>query len=508
LAVANDSNNNNEEDADTPIIMEWQDLDGGCKLLIPPTTTTTTAPAPKAIIHFLGGAFVSPQPTVAYRYILEQLSQRGYAIIATPFAVDFDYRKPAADIYHKFSLACRDLDDEASTEAEAEASTSTASSDKLKIENFRSLPLLAMGHSLGALMQVLLACEYSNNNNDPNDQRTAVGTALISYNNKNVDGAIPAFKELFVPALQPFEPLTRDPKITDAFLRVQEVRRNGFDSLRTATQGIQAALGLKDGESLLPGVRPLVLKAINDVEAASELVDQIPGVVASIAKGVSEFEPTPEEMKIIVAESYNQQQQQLEATTTTTVPAPPLIVKFSDDSIDESDELAAILPESLDVKRATLSGTHVTPLAIDPNAESTPLLSIPDILANGPVGDLRQELLMNADALVDTLDDYFIESIERATATAAPTTATTATATATATATPEEVKETTAVIDSAVLDPITTTPSPTAGTATAASTTTDDDNTVVTTPMEDSASVVVEDETEGEMNNDSQTDDE
>merc|ERR1712238_277579 len=335
-------------------------------------------------------------------------------------------------------------------------------------------------------MQVLLACEYNNNNNNnPDDDnvdideqtdRTVVGTALISYNNKNVDGAIPAFKEVFVPAFQPLEPLTRDPKITDAFLRVQEVRRNGFDSLRTTTQGIQTALGLKDDESLLPGVRPLVLKAINDVEAASELVDQIPGVLASIAKGASEFEPTPEEMRMIVADSYANQEETL----------PPLIVKFSDDFIDESDNLAAILPESLGAKRITLSGTHVTPLAIDPNADSTPLLSIPDSLATGPMGDLRQDLLMNANALVDTLDDYFMESIERTTNSKTTTTTTATTTTTTA----EEEKETTDITNSVVLDPNMTTPSPTTDADVVVDDDDDDDDdTVVTISTNDSASI-------------------
>jgi len=355
-------------------VIRWQELDGGCKLL-----TATTKP--KAVVHFLGGAFVSPQPTVAYRYILEQLTMKGYAIVATPFAVDFEYRKPAAEIRDKFSRACRDLE---------------TTNDS--IADFRSLPLLAMGHSLGALMHVLLACEY------PNDHGldTLVGAALVSYNNKNVDGAIPAFKEVFVPAFGSLEPLTRDPKVTDALTRAQEVRRSGFDAVRSAAKSLQDVLGLEDDKSLIPGVRPLVLKAINDAEAAAELVDQIPGVVASIAMGASEFEPTPSEMRTLVAELYQQ-------------PA-PLIVRFTDDFIDESDALAAILPESLGVKRADLEGTHVTPLAIDPNADSTPLLPIPDVLADGPVGDLRTELLANADALVLTLDDYFTESIQTAVA--------------------------------------------------------------------------------------------
>ena len=64
-------------------------------------------------------------------------------------------------------------------------------------------------------MQVLLACEYP----DDHGPDATVGAALVSYNKKNADGAILAFKELFVPALGPLgplEPLTRDSNVADA----------------------------------------------------------------------------------------------------------------------------------------------------------------------------------------------------------------------------------------------------------------------------------------------------
>ena len=84
------------------VVGDWETLEtSGCKLLRP----AGDEQPPKALIHFLGGAFVSPQPTVAYRYVLESLSRRGYAVLATPFAVDFDYAVPAADIKQKFSAA-------------------------------------------------------------------------------------------------------------------------------------------------------------------------------------------------------------------------------------------------------------------------------------------------------------------------------------------------------------------------------------------------------------------
>ena len=150
--------------------LEWEECNG-CQLLRPQQGR------PRAMVHFLGGVLVSPAPQVAYRYMLEQMAERGYLVVATPYAVDFDYRKPAAEIRDKFDGARSMLADEYGG----------------------ALPLLSLGHSLGALMQTLLYCQHA-----PYTEACA-GLALVSWNNKPVSDAIPLFKELFVPALAPLE---------------------------------------------------------------------------------------------------------------------------------------------------------------------------------------------------------------------------------------------------------------------------------------------------------------
>ena len=176
----------------------WEEGAGGSRSLRPPEGVQ-----PRGLVHFLGGLLVSPKPDVAYRYVLESLSARGYAVVATPFAVDFDYRKPAAEIYERFALAKSALDAE-----------------------YAELPQLAMGHSLGALMQVLLICEQSGY------AEACAGAALISYNNKPASDAIPLFEQLFAPALTPLEPLTRLPAYGDAVVQAQQLRKAGFEALR------------------------------------------------------------------------------------------------------------------------------------------------------------------------------------------------------------------------------------------------------------------------------------
>ena len=79
----------------------WEEVHG-CQVLRPEGK-------PTALLHFLGGVFVSPAPQVAYKYMLEALADKGYLIVATPFQVDFDYRKPAAEVHTKFTAAQLEL---------------------------------------------------------------------------------------------------------------------------------------------------------------------------------------------------------------------------------------------------------------------------------------------------------------------------------------------------------------------------------------------------------------
>ena len=194
----------------------------------------------------------------------------------------------------------------------------------------------------------------------------------------------------------------------DALRTVQEARRTGFSLVRNLATAASDALGVAPGESLIPGVQPIVLKGLADAEAAAELVDQLPAVVASISRGASEFEPSPSEMRQLVASNFYPPP----GSPTSPVPSSsgPLVVQFADDGIDESDVLVSLLQEAskgmqearlgVSHKLVTLPGTHVTPLAIDPNSPTTPLLPIPEQVYEG---DLREGLLGDADKLVDTL---------------------------------------------------------------------------------------------------------
>lgn len=59
---------------------------GGNFLLRPPN-----GESPRALLHFLGGAFVGAAPHLTYNYLLSGLAEMGYLVVATPYPLGFDY---------------------------------------------------------------------------------------------------------------------------------------------------------------------------------------------------------------------------------------------------------------------------------------------------------------------------------------------------------------------------------------------------------------------------------
>ena len=124
--------------------------------------------SPRALIHFLGGAIVGAAPDITYRYILETLADNGFLIVATPYQLSFDYLVTCDDIIHRFEKIAPDL-----------------------ARTFGALPVIGVGHSCGALLQLLITSLF------PDTPRAA--NVLISFNNKPATEAVPFFQELVAP---------------------------------------------------------------------------------------------------------------------------------------------------------------------------------------------------------------------------------------------------------------------------------------------------------------------
>jgi hypothetical protein len=133
--------------------MEWLEVEKNWVL---------TPPRAKAVIHFLGGAFLAVSPHVAYKRLLEALAQTGYVIVATPFLNTFDHRQIALDVYRSYRLA----------------------ENKLFLDYF---PVFGMGHSMGCKIHLLMDSWF-----DLHRQ----GNIFMAYNNYSAYRSIPFFENL------------------------------------------------------------------------------------------------------------------------------------------------------------------------------------------------------------------------------------------------------------------------------------------------------------------------
>ena len=132
---------------------------------------------PRALVHFIGGAFVGASPQLTYRLFLEALAEKGdVLVVATPYAIGFEHLKIADENQFLFDRALRALGDEAA-----------------------GLPIFGVGHSMGALMHMIIGSRYALSDRAAN--------VLISFNNKPATDAVPLFTPVVAPGLQNLSPL-------------------------------------------------------------------------------------------------------------------------------------------------------------------------------------------------------------------------------------------------------------------------------------------------------------
>lgn len=146
--------------------MDWQEISGNW-ILVPPR--------PTAIVHFLGGAFVSAAPSLTYRWLLENLANQGYLIVATPFINTFDHTAIAHEVLITFDQALRYL-------------------DKRVLTQGADLPIYGLGHSLGCKVHLLINSLW---------EVERAGNVYMSFNNYPAKRSIPFLEQVvqFSPAL-------------------------------------------------------------------------------------------------------------------------------------------------------------------------------------------------------------------------------------------------------------------------------------------------------------------
>jgi len=337
----------------------WEEFHGN--FLLRPSVESG---APRALIHFLGGAICGAAPHMTYRYLLESLAARGYLIVATPFNLSFDHLSTCDAIISRFERIA-----------------------PLLARTYGALPVVGVGHSCGALLQVLISSLF------PDTPRAA--NALISYNNKPVNEAVPFFEELVIPfftyaAARNDTSRNSGSEIISVGLQLAKAGAVGEipsdDLLSRAVQLVTPtpvfeALISKDATSKTINVPdslrqafttltgPLASAAVQTgtlpiMTEALETLEQVPLLMDEVADGARDFNPTPERLKAAARRAYRARR--------------TMILQYADDIFDESDEIEELLGAAqqiirmkrpmvqIDVKRCTLPGGHGAPLMAPP----------------------------------------------------------------------------------------------------------------------------------------------
>jgi hypothetical protein len=158
--------------------MYWQEVSGNW-FLVPER--------PRAIIHFLGGAFVAAAPHLTYRWLLEALYAEGYAVVATPFVNTFDHRAIASETLTTFNQGLIFL--------------------RKQRPELKDLPIYGLGHSMGCKVHLLIGSDLINTPNAPTNAQIntpRAGNIFISFNNYPARKSIPLLEQVtqLVPDLQ------------------------------------------------------------------------------------------------------------------------------------------------------------------------------------------------------------------------------------------------------------------------------------------------------------------
>ncbi|PON61622.1 Alpha/Beta hydrolase fold containing protein [Trema orientale] len=320
---------------------------GSCLVIPPPRGTK-----PRAIIKFLGGAFLGAVPELTYSYVIELLAKEGFVIISVPYNVTFDHADATKQVYERFN-GCLDS-----------ILTSGIPHSNLSPAQLSELPLFSVGHSNGALLQVLTGSYFAD--------KIPKANAIISYNNKPATQAVPYFEQL--------GPLVRQMMpVVEASPVYSMARSASGDAWKVLIDAAGAIIPDNDQETL---------------NSVTKFVDQLPSVFGEVTQGISEFKPTPSENRDRCKNSYNVKH--------------TLLVKFNFDTIDETDLLEETLKPRVELiggtlEKVELSGNHITPCIQEPKWRVGDVYTPADAIAQG----FKTLSLNDSRVLVRTISNWF-----------------------------------------------------------------------------------------------------
>ncbi|XP_061368084.1 uncharacterized protein LOC133311085 isoform X2 [Gastrolobium bilobum] len=297
-------------------------------LVIPPTPNRAK---PRAIIKFLGGAFIGAVPEVTYGYLIELLAKEGFLVVVVPYNVTFDHTQAAKQVYERFHT-CLDT-----------ILTSGLPQANLSPAQLGDLPLFSVGHSNGALLQLLTGSLFSEK--------------------------IPKLG----PAVRQMMPVVEGSPVYSM------ARNASGDAWKMMLDAVGSIIQESEQEVL---------------NSLTKFVDQLPLVMNEVTQGVSEFKPTPSENRDCFKSSYNVQHTLLVKFNFDTI-----------DETDILEETLRPRVESLGrtLEKVQLSGNHITPCIQEPRWQVGKLYTPTDAVAQG----LKSLSLNETRILARTISDWF-----------------------------------------------------------------------------------------------------
>lgn len=319
----------------------WEKIDDCSFLLRPPRGVE-----PRAILLFVGGALVGAAPQFTYSRFLSQLAARGFCILAVSYATAIDYVSVADMIETRFTRA-------------------------LAGSKLGDLPVWGLGHSLGALAQVLISSRH------PSGRRK--GQILIAYTRRGEE-ALPVVRTVLRanPVLGPLLS-SLDVGVASEFLM------KGVEFVERALPGRQVASGAG-------GAKPVASSVVRDVVP---LLQQMLPLLREVGVEQDSFRPSEGQLTRAISQGYREQN--------------TLLVRLGGDGLDETPVLAGAMSglpadRGVDFTVKTLRSQHFTPLLPDWQ-EGTPFSSPflqQSALSRGGWSDTADDQT----AIVDAIDAY------------------------------------------------------------------------------------------------------
>ena len=358
-----------------------------CDVLMPPIGMPCAG-----IVHFVGGAFVGTAPKQSYSAFLEDLSDGAdVCIVATPVAglTGLDHYAAANEVMLRWCSVASEVHSALDTRASL---LTKASGGGLPSCAAASLPVIGVGHSLGAKLLILLGSDP--NLSDLVGPRCA--NALVAYNSYSAKQSVPMLEQAVAAAsaaqasglgsavapgvaglsgvgeslsasasqgLRALGKTVGDSNVAGSIDQSVDALANGLGGL-LGNMGVGMGGGAKAGgigggsaETLASGLNQAA-QVLNDLggglgEAGRRASRRLDGV-DELAD--DEFTPSPEDTAELVLTKY--------------AVGRNLLVRFVDDTIDQSQSLAQLFKRRftddvtgiggrIDFKRT--DGTHVTP---------------------------------------------------------------------------------------------------------------------------------------------------